>query len=298
MATTLTKSRPTLITEPAQRPGRARDRDRRTGGALLASAGAAAFMAIITAEALYPAPFSTANNTISDLGATLPPNSVILQPSATIFDIAMIVAGLTITAGAVFVHRAFARKAVTIPLALFGIGALGVGIFPGNNLAPHQLFAMTAFISGGVAAVMAAKVLVAPLRQLSVVMGVASLVSFLLAMSLLEWGPVAELGEGGIERWIVYPAILWLTMFGGALMGALPPSAKEMRAVGEGFNHRREAESADRAVLVAAGCRRHVGMRALERPHLRGARGAPRTSRSMRPLPFGTRGAASAQIAS
>src|SRR5688572_2612994 len=120
------------------------DRDRRTAGALFASAGAGVLMAIITAEALYPAPFDTADNTISDLGATIPPNSVILQPSATIFDVAMIVAGLLIVAGAFFVHRAFGRTAVTIPLALFGIGALGVGVFPGNHLAPHQLFAMTA----------------------------------------------------------------------------------------------------------------------------------------------------------
>jgi hypothetical membrane protein len=186
---------------------------------LLACAGVAVFMAIITAEALYPAPFNTADNTISDLGATIPPNSVILQPSATIFDVSMIVAGLMIVVGAFFVHRAFARKAVTIPLALFGIGAIGVGVFPGNHLAPHQLFAMTAFISGGVAAVLAAKVLVAPLRQMSVVIGVISLVSFVLAMFMLEWAPVAELGEGGIERWIVYPAVLWLTVFGGALMG-------------------------------------------------------------------------------
>ena len=58
--------------------------------------------------------------------------------------------------------------------------------------------------------------------------GVTSLVSFLLAMFFLEWGPVAELGEGGVERWIVYPAIFWLTIFGGALMGtdALAASAE------------------------------------------------------------------------
>ena len=226
MATTLTNTRPIRITEPARRPGRARDRNRRIAGALLASAGAMVFMAIITAEALYPAPFDTTDNTISDLGATIPPNSVILQPSATIFDVSMIVAGLAIVAGAFFVHRAFARKAVTIPLVLFGIGALGVGVFPGNHLAPHQLFAMTAFISGGVAAVLAAKVLATPLRQLSVAIGAISLVSFLLAMFLLEWAPVAELGEGGIERWIVYPAILWLTIFGGALMGTRPLSSE------------------------------------------------------------------------
>ena len=228
MATTSTRPRqPEELgrQHPSRAPDRRsvpRERDRRTAGLLLASAGAAVFMAIITAEALYPAPFNTADNTISDLGATIPPNSVILQPSATIFDVSMIVAGLMIVAGAFFVHRAFARTAVTIPLALFGVGAIGVGVFPGNHLAPHQLFAMTAFISGGVAAVVAAKVLVAPLRQMSVLIGVISLVSFLLAMFMLEWAPVAALGEGGIERWIVYPAVLWLIVFGGALMGTEP----------------------------------------------------------------------------
>ena len=43
-------------------------------------------MGIITAEALYPGTFSTGANEISDLGGTRPPNSVILQPSATIFN--------------------------------------------------------------------------------------------------------------------------------------------------------------------------------------------------------------------
>jgi hypothetical protein len=29
---------------------------------------------------------------------------------------------------------------------------------------------------------------------------------------------VAELGEGGIERWIVYPIVLWLVAFGSYLL--------------------------------------------------------------------------------
>ena len=212
-----TTSRREQIQGTAQRSATLR-RYQHTAGALLASAGAIALMAIITAEALYPAAYDTNTSTISDLGATLPPNSVILQPSATIFDVAMVVIGLMIMAGAAFLQRALGRKTLTIALGLFGLGALGVGVFPGNHLAPHQLFAMIAFISGGVAALVAARVLTAPVRQLSVVLGAASLVSFLLAMFMLDWGPIAELGEGGIERWIVYPVILWLTMFGGVLM--------------------------------------------------------------------------------
>jgi hypothetical membrane protein len=220
-------------TEDERRPARTDtsasiERQRRTGGALLASAAAMIFLGIITAEAMYPAAYDTAENTISDLGATLPPHSVILQPSATIFDLTMIASGLAIVAGAYFVHRVFSRKAVTIPLALLGLGALGVGVFAGNHLAPHQSFAMTAFISGGVVAVLATTILAAPLRQISFVLGVASLISFLLAMFFMDWGPVARLGEGGIERWIVYPQILWLATFGGALMG--PPDAGGSRS--------------------------------------------------------------------
>jgi hypothetical protein len=38
--------------------------------------------------------------------------------------------------------------------------------------------------------------------------------------------PLAELGDGGIERWIAYPAVLWLAVYGGSLM-ATPESAPE-----------------------------------------------------------------------
>src|SRR2546423_8973351 len=77
------------------------------GGALLFVAGAAILMGIITAEALYPAGYSTSRNDISDLGATRPPHSVIVQPSATIFDTTMILTGLLIIVAAYCMHRAF-----------------------------------------------------------------------------------------------------------------------------------------------------------------------------------------------
>jgi hypothetical protein len=32
------------------------------------------------------------------------------------------------------------------------------------------------------------------------------------------WAPMAEPGEGGLERWIVYPIVLWLVAFGSYLM--------------------------------------------------------------------------------
>ena len=48
-------------------------------------------MGFITAEALYPGVYTTHHNTVSHLGASEPPDSVVLQPSAAIFDITMLV---------------------------------------------------------------------------------------------------------------------------------------------------------------------------------------------------------------
>jgi hypothetical membrane protein len=198
-------------------------------GALLFTAGAAILMGIITAEALYPAAYSTFGSTISDLGGTRPPDSVVLQPSAAIFDITMLLTGALIIAAAWLVHRAFRRRAVTISLACYGLGVFGIGVFPGNT-SPHPLIAMFVFVAAGLAAILASKVEPPPLRQISVVLGTITLASLVLGSFFLEWGPVAELGKGGIERWVAYPAVLWLTVFGGYLMGspiAEPPTEPE-----------------------------------------------------------------------
>lgn len=189
---------------------------RGASGALLAVAGAGILMGIITAEALYPAVYTTGESMISDLGATEPPDSVILQPSAAIFDTTMAVAGALVLAAAALAHRATRRRRLSIPLAVLGAGILGVGLFPGDT-APHPLFAQMAFIGGGVAAVLSGRVLGGAMGWISRALGTVTLVSLALAMTLLEWGPVASLGEGGIERWIAYPVVLWLVALGGYL---------------------------------------------------------------------------------
>jgi hypothetical membrane protein len=187
-----------------------------TAGALLAGAGAVILLGIITAEALYPAPYATDVNTISDLGGTRPPEGVVRQPSAAIFDATMVVSGLLILAGALFLVRAARGRAVTLPVVLLGVGVLGVGIFPGNT-SPHPFFALLAFGAGGLAGVLSARSLPAPMRQISAVLGAVALCALALGIFLVETEPVASLGEGGIERWIAYPVVLWLVAFGGFL---------------------------------------------------------------------------------
>jgi hypothetical membrane protein len=176
-------------------------------------------LGIITSEALYPIAYTTGGNEISDLGGTRPPDSLIFQPSATIFDGAMAAIGVLVITGSWFVHRVFGRRSVTIPMTALGIGALGVGIFPGNTGDPHAIFAMVTFVAGGVAAISASRVTTAPFRWLSFVLGAVSLLTLISYILLGEASPMAGLGVGGLERWIVYPVVLWVIAFGGYLSG-------------------------------------------------------------------------------
>lgn len=202
----------------------------RAAGALLFAAGAIILMGIISAEALYPAPYTTGGNEISDLGGTRPPEGLVLQPSATIFDWSMIVVGVMVIVAALLLHRGFGRRAVTIPVLVLGIGALGVGVFPGDTGTPHALSAMATFIAGGVACLAGAVVIRGPFRWLSVACGGVSLLTLVGYMVLGDALPLAVMGTGGVERWIVYPIVLWITGFGAWCCGIADPSMEVVRS--------------------------------------------------------------------
>ena len=186
----------------------------KVAGCLLFLAGVIAFMGIITGEIFYPPGYSTATNEISDLGASQPLNSLIFQPSATIFNTTMIIIGVMIITGAYFVQLATRKRILSIPLLLVGIGALGVGIFPGNIAVWHRLFTGLTFISGGITAILSARVISGPYRYISICLGAIALVALAFANKFI---PI--LGSGGTERWVAYPELFWLTGFGGYLLG-------------------------------------------------------------------------------
>jgi hypothetical protein len=115
-------SRPRSGTAIGSPVAQRRSRNSRIAGVLLSLAGAAILMGFITAEALYPGVYTTHTNTVGHLGASEPPNSVVLQPSAAIFDITMLVTGAMIVAGAWFAYRALHRKAILVSTGVLGIG--------------------------------------------------------------------------------------------------------------------------------------------------------------------------------
>jgi hypothetical membrane protein len=199
-----------------------RSRDRARAGLLLLVAGCGVLLGIMTAEVLYPARYSANRNTVSDLAA-MRPEDVVRQPSAAIFNITMIVAGLLIAVAAVLLYRSRAGLLATVPIAALGIGMVGVGFFPGNTvMAVHELVSLATFLSGGLAAILAARLLPRALRAVSILLGGAAL-AFLVGYTFA--GDAAffdRLGEGGVERWIVYPVVLWMVVLGAGLAAAVP----------------------------------------------------------------------------
>ena len=143
-----------------------------------------------------------------------------------IFDVSMAVVGILVIAASWFVHRAFERRSITIPITVLGVGALGVGLFPGYTGNPHAVASMVTFVGGGVAAVGAAHVMDPPMRYLSAALGTASLT--VLGSSFLgDLSPLTPLGIGGIERWIAYPVVVWLIATGAWLCGRASSGAVE-----------------------------------------------------------------------
>ena len=186
-------------------------------GLLYFLAGAIVLIGIITAEAFYPAGYSTVNSEISDLGATKQPNSISYEPSSTIFNTIMLVAGLMVLVASFYQYKYFKKLLFSIPVILFGLGLVGVGIFPGNKTPYHSMSAVLTFLSGGFCAITSFKVISPPFKYISVLFGSVALLTWFLAV-FASATIISFIGIGGTERWVAYPIMLWLTGFGGYLM--------------------------------------------------------------------------------
>jgi hypothetical membrane protein len=173
-----------------------------TAGILYSCAGFALLMGITTAETKYPMllHYSTRQE-ISDLGGTRPPQGLVTQPSAMIFDTTMLIAGVLLLAGAFAWWRLYRDRVLIVVSALFGAGVLFVGVFPGNT-APQPFVAMIAFVFSAMTAIAVFRVTSAPFRFMSLLAGLLSLIA-LVAGEPGDNSPVVKsIGIGGTGRWV------------------------------------------------------------------------------------------------
>jgi len=191
-----------------------------------AKAGAAIFIGavqfgvfLIVSEILYSAygtgGYSVSANYVSDLGASCPNSGpCYIPPSALLYNTTIALLGISVLVGAYFLHRAFRWTPATIIVALSGVGALGVGLFPETAGDVHVVFSFVVFFFAGLSAIVTYRFQKAPLSFFSVVLGVATLVALFLSAFNITLG----LGVGGIERMVVYPVLMWAVGFGGHMM--------------------------------------------------------------------------------
>jgi hypothetical membrane protein len=159
--------------------------------------------------------YSVYNNYISDLGA-LCRTTCTAVPSAYLFDTSIIVLGLLMLVTAYFLQRGYHWTPGTAMIAIAGIGAMGVGLFPATTGIWHYLFSMIAFLFAGLAAMVTARFQRKPMFYFSIILGIVTLG----ALFLYVGGEYAGLGPGGMERMILYPVLLWSIGFGGHLMAS------------------------------------------------------------------------------
>lgn len=191
----------------------------RIAGALFFVAAAQTVLGITIAEALYPG-YNISGNYISDLGT---------GPSAMIFNASVFLLGLLVAIGAFCLRRIQVFRTLGILLSAMAVGAMGVGIFTQDYGYAHGFFAMLAFLFGGLTALAAARRLRMPFSLISLGLGAMTLGALaLFSAGMATSGSLTSdiaygsafylgLGPGGMERMILYPALLWLAGFGACL---------------------------------------------------------------------------------
>jgi hypothetical membrane protein len=160
-------------------------------------------------------------NYVSDLG---------VGPSAIIFNSSVFLLGLLLLIGTYFLRHVSNFKTVNTLLILMSIGAMGVGIITKDFTIPHAAVSSAAFFFAGLSAISSFKVLKKPLSLISIILGAMTLGALaLFSIGIITSGSYTSniafdsnfylgLGPGGMERMIMYPALMWLAGFGGHLI--------------------------------------------------------------------------------
>jgi hypothetical membrane protein len=176
-------------------------------------------LCVAIAEALYEG-YSVSDNYVSDLG---------VGPSSILFNSSVFTLGLLTGIGAYFLKGTSNFKTARIMLFLMTLGTIGVGVFTKNYPLAHGAVSSAAFFFGGLSALTSSSGLRKPVSWISITLGAMTIGGLALFSSgMITSGSMTStiaydsvfylgLGPGGMERMIIYPAVIWLALFGSHL---------------------------------------------------------------------------------
>jgi hypothetical membrane protein len=190
--------------------------DKRIAG-LLFFVGAVQFvLAVVVSEAVYSG-YSVGRQAMSDLG-----DWSLAGNSAAIYDVSTILLGMFVIVSAYFIQRIFKNRLFTSLVVMSSVGCFGAGVVAENISLPiHNAFALVTFAFAAASAIMSYKFVKSPFSYVSVVLAAITLLATVLLISgyRVNSGFYLGLGLGGMQRFIIYPALLWMLGVGAYLIG-------------------------------------------------------------------------------
>lgn len=173
------------------------------------------FLGLLAAESWYDG-YSSRIDYVSDLG---------IGPTALIYNLSVFILGAFTVVGAFFLYSSQERKLLPALLTISGIGAMGVGVFPGYLQPMHSISTLLAILFGAFGAIASYTYQKKPMSIIAVVLG---MMSFVLSMVFIPYlglptgSTVTFLGmaKGSLERWAIYPILAWIIGFGSYLIGS------------------------------------------------------------------------------
>jgi hypothetical membrane protein len=174
------------------------------------------FLAVNIAESMFPG-YNIAINSLSDLGGSVP----LVQPAAMIFNLSNIILGILILISVYLILKSGGCRLFSSCLAIFGFSIGAMGIFLEYTQGIYVTFSLLAFISGILALFFSYRLGInIPMIILSMILGLIALITIVspLIFGTGDTNPLElYFGNGGSERLIIYPIILYLTALGGYL---------------------------------------------------------------------------------
>ncbi|MFW9919013.1 MAG: DUF998 domain-containing protein [Candidatus Thorarchaeota archaeon] len=190
----------------------------RLSGYLIFLAGLQWFIGLLAAESWTP-DYSSRIDYVSELG---------IWEMATLYNASIFILGVLLVIGSYLLFQDGKPRLFTILLAITGIGAIGLGIFPGYAQPMHSIATLIAIMAGTLSAIASFQLQKKPMYFISLILGLTALLSVIIFFPYLglptgSTETFLGMAKGSMERWAIYPILAWAISFGSYLVGSNDP---------------------------------------------------------------------------